>query len=274
MRKHKELIINCKLCSYTTLHEKMLFNHIQNIHETPGTDSTQKRFHCQLCEAKFYTFGQLKIHEKETHGEKRFKCELCDYKTTTSRFLKYHMGNRHETVKYLCDQCDYQANDISNLYEHKQIKHEGMGFACDQCNFIAKSFRQFRIHKISDHSVPALQCLDCGFKSKSKGNKGNLRRHIDTHQEYLKAFLIKLQDTQNMVEDANSEKAPFTCDICGMKLRTLQGLTCHEGKLHPQYSGERPYLCSVCKKGFGKKSQLKSHQSRKGQKRSMACYKP
>ena len=175
------------------------------------------------------------------------------------------MGNRHETVKYLCDQCDYQANDISNLYEHKQIKHEGMGFACDQCNFIAKSFRQFRIHKISDHSVPALQCLDCGFIGK---RRDNMKRHIETHQEYLKVFLIKVQDLPK-----SSEETHFTCEICGMKFRTQTGLTVHEGKLHPLFSGDRPFSCSVCQKGFATNFGLKSHQSRRGQKRSIACYK-
>jgi len=272
-KNHKELLLNCELCSFATLHKNILLSHIQEIHENPGTDLTQKTFLCKLCEAKFYKFSHLNNHEKTKHGEKRFKCKLCDYKGSVSGFLKSHMRNKHESVKYLCDQCDYQANYNFNLYEHRQIKHEGMGIACDQCTFIAKNFKQFKMHKISDHSVPALQCLDCGFKSKST-QMDNLRRHIETHQEYLKSFLIKLQDMPNTVEDANSEKALFTCEICGMKLRTQLGLTCHEGKLHPQYSGERPYSCSVCQKGFATNAQLKSHQSRKGQKRSVACYKP
>ena len=67
------------------------------------TQTGERPFMCEMCDAAFSRSGDLKRHMGTHTGERPFKCEICDDAFRRSKHLKSHMkthtGERPSSVR-------------------------------------------------------------------------------------------------------------------------------------------------------------------------------
>ena len=71
---------------------------------------------CPICQKKFKSFKQLRIHEK-THGD--YMCPVCEQKFNEKHYLKAHLLT-HEEIRprFKCNLCDKTFLYKGNLSVH------------------------------------------------------------------------------------------------------------------------------------------------------------
>ena len=107
--------------------------------------------------------------------------------------LKRHKITKHEGVKYNCDQCDEEFTEMGNLKRHKLTKHDGIRYDCDQCEARFYDQDTLKKHKLTKHEGVRLDRVDGGV---------------------------------------NSERKPYSCQICGFKCGKKPNLKSHIKRRH------------------------------------------
>ena len=76
---------------------------------------------------------------------------------------------------------------------------------------------------------------------------------------------------QNMVTNNNTEvktqPLPYTCEVCSVKLPTVERLRKHQ----LTHTGQRPYLCGICHTSFARMFNLEKHMSTHNGEVSFSC---
>ncbi|XP_051929714.1 zinc finger protein 79-like [Hippocampus zosterae] len=113
----------------------------------------------------------------------------------------------------------------------------------------------------------------CSFCHKIFSSKGNMKRHMKSHQQTQKAFACSVCTesfpTRGLLlshrrrHGANSsDNQKFDCSECGKTFAKLARLNRHMAK----HTGEKPFACSFCGKKFtwhyALKRHMRSHSSR------------
>lgn len=129
---------------------------------------------CKLCQEKFHTFEELKVHLRQVH--KNYFCKLCVENLSQFPFERKHYSNielaRHqrvgdpEEVSYkghpLCEFCDERYFDKDELYKHLRKEH----FHCHFCDSrgdekFYKDQDQLKVHFRKNHFLCEKgKCLD------------------------------------------------------------------------------------------------------------------
>ena len=158
-------------------------------------------------------------------------CDLCG-KLINIGHLYQHKRNHHcdEKVYHHCDQCDQRFTAKESLKKHVRRVHEGVRYRCDDCADTFDSKDKLKEHWNISHSTDEeLKCKVCG---KRFGAKFRLDGHMASHGS-----------------------AQFQCSYCDKKLRRKVALVIHER----EHTGERPFSCPVCNKGFKSITVLSTH---------------
>ena len=67
-------------------------------------------------------------------------------------------------------------------------------------------------------------------------------------------------DDKKAGEQREEEDGKFSCNLCGSRLGTKQGLGIHLKRVHgPACTAEAKFFCGVCKKSFREKFRLNAH---------------
>lgn len=130
---------------------------------------------------------------------------------------------------------------MAMLKEHKNKSHpskDGPKFPCSVCSRIYNTKTQLSNHIKNTHEQRdrSVYCEFCGFKAKGP--------------HYLKLHILRKHQPKEF------EKAKkHDCSYCGKKFFTIFEVNQHV----LTHTGERPFVCHICQKGFTQKHCLNGH---------------
>ncbi|XP_044763581.1 zinc finger protein 2 homolog [Coccinella septempunctata] len=234
------------------------------------THLASKPFQCTYCQRGFMRMDSLKSHlkahadEKPNLDERPHKCPNCGAAFADAKTLGWHSA-KHGPFK--CDNClkrfkykkrlsehDCDQNkDCSDGSELNRVKCDPMDSNmdvmqdlddfipedekvslpnfCHPCNRMVKDLlvHSQLYHSNASDNPNEFQCFVC---KKTYDTKSKLRNHFRTHEEKL-----------------------YNCKKCNKKFKSPSQLRLHE----QTHTTDRPFVCNVCGKAFGRGSTLKTH---------------
>ena len=137
--KYSNTNLHCDYCSFVTLIEDSLSNHIKEQHrdmyseiEIEGIAETHKindildkslileGHFCDRCDIKETSGRALMKHRQEEHTGMNFYCKVCEKEFTRFHKLKEHRLAVHDEVKFPCTSCHRSFTNKSNLAVHRK----------------------------------------------------------------------------------------------------------------------------------------------------------
>lgn len=95
--------------------------------------------------------SSLQVH-KRSHNGKTFQCKICDSRFTTKNNLRIHIRIHHGEKPYPCNICNYKCRQIANLQGHMRIHSAEKLFQCHLCSYKYKIKPSLKKHIMSIHS--------------------------------------------------------------------------------------------------------------------------
>ncbi|CAH2093639.1 unnamed protein product [Euphydryas editha] len=156
------------------------------------------------------------------------------------------------------------VNDKENTVESKEKKQ--VLYVCSMCDKIFKKKDNYKSH-IATHSA-ALRRHTCGLCGERFSYRSTLNKHRAAAHEprvrpahacpqcartFAAAWMLK-----NHIERDHERLTPYVCDAkdCGRKFYKKCDLVVHKR----YHTGERPFVCEICKHAFPHVSHLKRHE--------------
>ncbi|KAM8708888.1 hypothetical protein ACLKA7_015801 [Drosophila subpalustris] len=158
-------VFQCTLCPTTCGRKADLRTHMSNMH------TSDKPLVCKRCGQELPDRYQYKLHVKSHEGEKCYRCTLCSYASVSQRHLDSHMRIHTDSKPFKCDLCTQAFRQHQLLRRHKNIMHNE--------DYKPPEPREKR------HSCPSCPRIFT--------HKGNLMRHMETHDDTLNAREEKLK---------------------------------------------------------------------------------
>ncbi|XP_030372249.1 transcriptional repressor CTCFL [Scaptodrosophila lebanonensis] len=146
-------VFQCTLCPTTCGRKADLRQHMNNMH------SSDKPIPCKRCGQELPDRYQYKLHIKTHDGEKCYRCTLCSYASVSQRHLESHMFIHTDEKPFKCEECNVSFRQHQLLKRHMNLAHN-------------KDYKPPEPRQ-KMHSCPTCQ--------RSFTHKGNLMRHMETH---------------------------------------------------------------------------------------------
>ncbi|XP_034482656.1 transcriptional repressor CTCF isoform X2 [Drosophila innubila] len=158
-------VFQCSLCPTTCGRKADLRTHMANMH------TSDKPLVCKRCKQELPDRYQYKLHVKSHEGEKCYRCTLCSYASVSQRHLDSHMRIHTDTKPFTCDLCPQAFRQHQLLRRHKNVMHN-------------------EHYKPPEPREKLHSCPSC---PRIFTHKGNLMRHMETHDDTLNAREEKLK---------------------------------------------------------------------------------
>lgn len=249
----------------------------------PKYASESKQYTCPVCSKILGKKTHYEAHVRSHTGEKPFVCDICGQGYSQKRTLLKHKemnpgGECRAAVTLKCHPCDsvfktqsemdnhllshfHKCRDCNKSFPQKQdlevhqcmpVQHapdsieceqrdKDKNFVCDACGKEFDTSSELAQHKMTHTGDKNFKCLECG---KCFSRERTFKAHKHTQKG-----------------DASSEKlAPkkrvvITCKTCG---KEFTNRVHHEEHVR-SHTGERPFQCVECGKGFATKRSLRNH---------------
>ena len=261
---------NCSVSDETFLtrsplntHEQLqhrVFLSSQPIHGNPKTPfsvpPSDQPYSCSFCGKGFTRESLLKAHIIKHPGHKPYKCSKCGLEFLTKASLQKHaIGHCEEAYK--CLYCWVTCKDSKALYSHMHRYHKC--HKCIPCSLCGKGFwkdKEFKSHYKKHQGRPSLPCSMC---SKTFLSPLDLQKHLDIHTGKTPHVCPVCGDGFSSLEELRkhhyTESPQYSCPICGIVFHVEYRLKKHMSS----HTGQKPYTCYLCRKGFRAKPARYTH---------------
>ncbi|CAO1392762.1 unnamed protein product [Diamesa hyperborea] len=208
---------------------------------------------CTLCDLKFQSMDEMKIHRRRTHYSMNVpneivQCNLCQ-KSLKKKSLPAHIRFAHHEnrkLNFVCHICGKAYDREFDFRSHVTLHTGERPFVCDICGFpfplrgyLVRHIRQ--VH-MKNPNAPRHKCNLC---EKSYAQRVKLREHYRRHHEKKDAGQIVIQQT-------------FACAKCGKEFTRASCLGTHY-----KYCGiDKRATCHGCGKVFKRIKYLNAHKCR------------
>lgn len=221
---------------------------------------------CYDCMKEFSSRGELTHHKLAEHRINKM-CPIClltfDAKEIFQHYKDAHPDELSNKGPKKCDMCEEEFSSILDVEKHKTKSHLPPHLTCNICGAVVLKVN-FKKH-YQRHSEGPVTCKYCGSILK---NRDSLRSHLMNHEGFVHTCRICGYQTTGRQNHRNHMKTHNTdpdarkqmCTHCGKKVVSLR-------RHLLSHTGERPYVCKYCNKGFTSGYALKVHtRQHKGEK--------
>jgi Zinc finger, C2H2 type len=166
-----------------------------------------------------------------------YVCHICQQTFDKMYELSNHTREAHQTLPKVECSCGRYLSTWDSLMAHKRKHSPGENpFSCDLCSLSFRTKTGLSIHIKFKHEKP-VKLNACNICKKHFKENSSLKNHMRTHL-------------------SDAEKFAFECSICGKKVVNKYSLKYHIQTIH---EGRKQHFCHLCGRGFGNKSNLRSH---------------
>uniref|UniRef100_A0A6P7FQP2 Zinc finger protein 567-like isoform X2 n=1 Tax=Diabrotica virgifera virgifera TaxID=50390 RepID=A0A6P7FQP2_DIAVI len=229
----------CCICNNTFKEKQLLIAHKIKEHRIVVEHSYTKEINKKIHMTKNNLKTNNKIAKTSDTGETPYICKICNKGFRRAGYLTVHKRNAHFVIEDNTAQCPICNKLLSKvgLNGHLRTHNEKKIPKCSLCNKVFKRNEILHRHMITHTGERPFSCSKCG---KTFGRESDVKRHErDIHS-----------DKQDQLP-----KESFLCPFCGKLFAGNNSL-----KIHLRYhTGENPYKCQHCNKGFKSSGVLMNH---------------
>ncbi|XP_066992831.2 uncharacterized protein [Anabrus simplex] len=294
---------SCSRCDANFVSVKCLQRHIRTVHKDhkfkhrcgtcKETFSSDSLYHAHLkvhplecirCGKYFYRRQNLNLHIKRHLGIKPYKCAICDKAFVTKQKLAEHTNCHTGNSPLKCSLCSETFRRYSNLIQHKnryhlKLKKKIKDFICT-CGEVFHSKKKLEWHKEIHDEKPK----SCTFCSERFVHAASLTRHVrhahdrryvpksgreNENVECPVCSCVYLKSSLQVHMRVHSGERPYPCHICAKGFTTKWNLQLHRWT-HASRSS-KPFKCSLCKSAFFRRTDYTSHMHSHRNERPYTC---
>lgn len=183
---------------------------------------------CYACGDVFDTFRKLWSHEKRVHEDNE----------------KRHTSELKNSLKYICEVCGKVFKYLASLKNHAIVHQKRKEqFMCEVCGVVRKNKWLLKQHQISHTSLREHVCRVCHTAYKTSSA-------LITHERNCHGIV-------SLGRGMEKVSLSFSCRFCNREFTTNERLNSHV-RIH---TGERPFQCKECDKGYSSRNALCLHQA-------------